>query len=341
MKSIYLIMSSYLFMTLVFSSCKENPVSSTSSFWEHARGLDSLYYDYGTIVSDSRGRVFVEANGGLFRSTDNGSSWTLVSPPTISFSWVLAIDANDNLYAAAYAGGQHGLVRSTDGGSSWTMGGSDFSKYGQIRSLAIDSQGRIFVVTVSQGELTPTESYIFRSLDNGESFMQIAYYQENPVWSIMIAPNNHVFANHGNSGVFRSTDNGTTWTQSGETFNDGDLVSLVANGSGHIFAGTWQSKTFRSTDDGLSWARVYDGHLIEELWFLAVDSKGRIFSCSQEFSPSGTTTGVIRFTNDGETWTQLGTDLLNTFIISMTINSNGYVIVGTINGIYRSAIPTM
>lgn len=330
-----------LSLAFVLMSCKENPVSSTSSFWEHARGLDSLYSYYGTIVSDSRGRVFVEVNGGLFRSTDNGSSWTLVSPPTISFSWVLAIDANNNLYAAAYAGGQHGVVRSTDGGSNWTMGGTDFSKYGEIRSLAIDSQGRIFVITVNQGELTPTDSYIFRSLDNGGSYMQIAYYRENPVWSIMIAPNNHVFANHGSSGVFRSTDNGTTWTQSVETFNDGDIVSLVANGSGHIFAGTWEAQIFRSTDDGLSWARVYDGHLIEELWFLTVDTKGQIFSYSRDFSPSGTATGVIRFTNDGETWTQLGTDLLNTVIFSMTINSNGYVIVGTNNGIYRSAVPLM
>ena len=56
--------------------------------------------------------------------------------------------------------------------------------------------------------------------------------------------------------MFRSTDDGDTWTQQNAGFTALDVNSVVINPSGNIFAGV-----FRSMNDGDQWSDVTSGLL--------------------------------------------------------------------------------
>src|SRR5215211_2614555 len=58
----------------------------------------------------------------------------------------------------------------------------------------------------------------------------------------------HVFVGTQGGGVFRSTDNGESWTGLHNGLTDTNVRALAINKAGHIFAGTWSGGVFRSTD---------------------------------------------------------------------------------------------
>ena len=62
-----------------------------------------------------------------------------------------------------------------------------------------------------------------------------------------------IFAGTDGSGVFKSTDNGTTWNNSG--LADTSILSLESRSDGeYIFAGTYGSGVCRSMNRGLTWS---------------------------------------------------------------------------------------
>ena len=77
--------------------------------------------------------------------------------------------------------------------------------------------------------------------------------------------NYHVFAGTHSimgkgGGMFRSTDNGDTWTEQNGGFTALDVHSVVINPIGHIFAGA-AGGVFRSMNDADQWSDVSSGLL--------------------------------------------------------------------------------
>jgi ligand-binding sensor domain-containing protein len=68
------------------------------------------------VKSDGAGGAYLLAGTtqGVFRSTDNGSSWSAASP-RLSTVTALAVNGS-NIFAATYRNGVH---RSTDNGTTW------------------------------------------------------------------------------------------------------------------------------------------------------------------------------------------------------------------------------
>jgi hypothetical protein len=75
--------------------------------------------------------------------------------------------------------------------------------------------------------------------------------------------------------MFRSTDNGDTWTEQNSGFTALDVNSLALNSAGDIFAAALGG-TFRSTDNGESWSDVSSGLIpvAGNVWSVAVDADG-------------------------------------------------------------------
>jgi hypothetical protein len=125
-------------------------------------------------------------------------------------------------------------------------------------------------------------------------------------------------------GVYRSSDNGETWIQTGlpdSLFGPtGGANVLAINSIGHIFAGTGFG-VYRSLDNGDTWTQMNNGFqglaggpIVEALAINPVN--GDIF-CAILVD------GVYRSTNNGDTWTL--TDLTNPNISSLVINTNGEI----------------
>jgi photosystem II stability/assembly factor-like uncharacterized protein len=73
--------------------------------------------------------------------------------------------------------------------------------------------------------------------------------------------------------MFRSTDNGESWTEQNNGFTAFDGNAVTLNSVGYVFAAAG-GDVFRSTNDGASWTDISSG-LIPfggNVWALAMDS---------------------------------------------------------------------
>lgn len=114
-----------------------------------------------TDVTQPRAGVLVVStrDKGLYRSTDAGVSFAALRTPGISYEWLAADAAKGTLYAA----GAQSVIRSTDGGDSWSA--VTLPAGVKVSGLAVTSQGRVLVATLSQG--------VFLSKDLGTSFIRL------------------------------------------------------------------------------------------------------------------------------------------------------------------------
>ena len=143
------------------------------------------------------------------------------------------------------------------------------------------------------------------------------------VRSLAINSSGHIYAGTLDGSVFRSTDNGDNWTQTGLTAYW--IYALTINSSGDIFAGTYNGDIFRSTDNGETWTEVLS---VSRVFPLAINSSDHIFA--------GTNNGVFRSTDNGETWTQTG--LTAIWVYALSFNSSGHIFAGTSAGISGGSV---
>ncbi len=135
------------------------------------------------------------------------------------------------------------------------------------------------------------------------------------VYSLAVSGNNF-FAGTWNNGVYLSTNNGTSWTQT--SLNNRVVHSLAVKGN-NIFAGTLYYGVYLLTDNGTSWTQTSLNN--QSVISLAVNGND-IFAGT--FS-----NGVFLSTNNGTSWTQ--TSLNNRIVNALAVNGNN-IFAGTILG---------
>jgi len=180
-------------------------------------------------------------NGGVWKTTDFGHTWAPIfdQQPTGSIGDVAVAASDPNIvYVASGEGIQRpdlsvgkGIFKSTDAGRTWTHLGLEAGQ--QMGGLAIDPQNpnRVFVAVLGHPYGPNPERGVYRSLDGGKTWEKVLYKDENtgavqvtidPVnpqivyadlWAGRQGPWENGAWNGPNSGLFKSTDGGTTWSQ--------------------------------------------------------------------------------------------------------------------------------
>ncbi|HEY6137277.1 MAG TPA: glycoside hydrolase [Thermoanaerobaculia bacterium] len=178
-------------------------------------------------------------NGGVWKTTDAGRTWIPIfdDQPTGSIGAIAVAPSDPNIvYAGSGEGLQRpdlstgdGIYRSSDAGKTWTHYGLRDGQ--QIPVIAVDPRdpNRLFVAVLGHPYGPNAERGIFRSADGGKTFEKVLYKDENTgaidviidpsnpqtvyaaLWEQRQGPwENGVFTGPG-SGVYKSTDGGTTW----------------------------------------------------------------------------------------------------------------------------------
>ncbi len=149
------------------------------------------------------------------------------------------------------------------------------------------------------------------------------------VAALTINSSGHIFAGTIGGGLFRSTDNGGTWTQMNVGLTSQVVNTLAINLSGHVFAGTLFGGVYRSTNNGDSWTQINTG--LTNTSILSLMTFG-----SQIFTGTNGD-GVFRSTNNGDTWTSVSIGMTNSFVRSLAVSPQGQLFAGTIgSGVFRS-----
>ena len=249
----------------------------------------------GAVGVPQQPNVFYIAatNGGVWKTNDYGRTWKPVfdDQPTGSIGDVAVAPSNPEVvYVASGEGIQRpdlsvgdGIYKSTDAGKTWNHLGLREGQ--QIGGLAVDpkNENRVFAAVLGHPYGPNTERGVYRSTDGGKNWERVLYKDENTgAVQVAIDPSNPdiVFAdlwagrqgpwengqwNGEGSGLFKSTDGGTTWKQLTKglpTPKEGlsriGFCIAPSNGSrlyATVEAGE-QGGIYRSDDGGESWVKM-------------------------------------------------------------------------------------
>ncbi len=178
-------------------------------------------------------------NGGVWKTTDYGHTWTPIfdEQPTGSIGAIAIAPSNpDIIYVGSGEGLQRpdlstgdGIYKSTDAGKTWTHLGLRDGQ--QIPQIVVDPRdpNKLFVAVLGHPYGPNEERGLFKSVDGGRTFTKSLYKDENTgaidvvldpknpeivyaaMWESRQAPwENGVFSGPG-SGLFKSSDGGATW----------------------------------------------------------------------------------------------------------------------------------
>lgn len=238
----------------------------------HIRGL-AIDSRSGTIFAS--GFNLAGTENGVFRSTNNGNTWSPIAALTNRYAYALAVNQSGHIFAGTARFGNDTLLRSTDGGETWLP--TNLARY--VGNLAINANGYIFACSGPD---------LYRSADSGSSWVNVrpdsvgGYYG-----NVAFSPVGGIFLTEYEPGevgmysrIWRSTDKGYSWTIA-RPWSFGIYRPLATNSKGHVFAAS--SEVIRSTNSGMTWEDVSSGLPRNPgygISSLVINSNGRIFASS-------------------------------------------------------------
>jgi photosystem II stability/assembly factor-like uncharacterized protein len=234
-------------------SVVNNGLTNTNIHHLNENGLRSWVFAFAVNGAN----LFTGTFGGVFLSTDNGSSWTEVNNG-LTNTHVYALALSCDLLKKIFAGtGGGGVFLSTDNGKNWTSTGL---KKVWVSTLLADGR-RLFAGT--------GDGSVFLSTDNGTTWTAVNDGLTNThVYSLAMSGMN-LFAGT-NNGVFLSTNYGTSWAAVNIGLSNLEVQAIAVNGT-NLFVGTFGGGVFFSTNNGTSWTEVNNNLTATSILSLAVN----------------------------------------------------------------------
>lgn len=223
----------------------------------------------GQIIIDpvNHRNLFATGGPGVLESTDQGGSWKpILSLPAGALA--AGPKGTKTLYAGSYG---DGVWRSADDGKTWQNAstglpaGTNFgTTWDYIEALAADPQdnGVVYAVTFGHG--------VYKTSDGGTGWVAINSGISNLIGvngniSIVtvdpVAPQTLYLGYISNAGigsglVYRSTDGGTSWSQT--AYAGGPVEDLAIDPSHHttLYVAGGSQGLYVSTDSGAAWSSI-------------------------------------------------------------------------------------
>ncbi|MFZ1786276.1 MAG: T9SS type A sorting domain-containing protein [Ferruginibacter sp.] len=252
-------------------SAKQN--ITTSQVWENLASPNAPAGSYaGTgrvncmaFMPGDNNTVFIgTACGGIWKSTNGGTTWTVLNTdqlPSLSITSIcieqtlpntIYIATGDNFtgfpIASVLKQGHYsaGVFKSTDGGLNWQPAGMSALQSNQLvpQQMIIDPAAPLTLLIAGN-------TGIWRTIDGGNNWTMV---RAGNFFSIEFKPLDHnvVYATDG-SGLWRSTDNGLTWSFRGGGYPNAatDRVSLAVTPANVDYVYLWgKTAGFKRSIDG-------------------------------------------------------------------------------------------
>lgn len=208
--------------------------TNKGELWKELPSNGGLEYDYiNSIVIGDDSDIYVGAGNGFFISKNLGTNWTksIAGMADTSVN-TLIINSTGVIYAGT---NEEGLFKSSDRGLSWVKAGIG------LRTLQVDC----LVISPKGFLLAGTYNGVFKSTDDGENW----FATDIKSWTntLTIDRIGYIYAGMVGRGIFRSSNDGSTW----ESFNSGiqnnwSVVSMAVDSSGFIYASINKEGLYRS-----------------------------------------------------------------------------------------------
>jgi photosystem II stability/assembly factor-like uncharacterized protein len=238
--------------------------------------------------------------------------------------WVtsLVMDSSGRFYAGTSSNG-NGIFVSSDGGNTWRP---TSMRYG-VTSMTLTKSGAIvtFAFGYSYGR------YLFRLSQGGGALDSVAL-SFTPT-SIVASQNGALYALTFGQGIYKSTDDGTHWTQfAANTYPIANPSAIAATKENVVFVSSSYG-VYRSTDSGTTWKKGNWGYHDSLLVSRLVLSGNGMMYCGGYEGMGAYAYEFFSSRDTGRTWTL--TAALKTGLDALAVDSSGTMYVGNKNGVYR------
>ncbi len=281
----------------------------------------------------------------IFKSTDNGASWTAISvlnptqPWTSTYYAAVFSPTGDSLVAV----GGFGLIQSKMGAAATPTAHTTLAKPGAWWDTWSSGPSGTVIAVGAPTVANSAFDQIARSTNGGTTWAIIPFSTVSTAifYSVDMVDNNLGFTSGTNSAIYKTTNGGANWDSlastglpTGATFRKIDFIN--AN-TGWVFASAPSSLAnfiYKTTDGGATWAaqsngytatangQMYGAHMLDANYGFAVSYQPRPF----------------KTTDGGTTWTeQTLVDAFGGFLydIKMVDTANGYA-VGSSGRLYKT-----
>jgi len=282
MKLIYIQFSILLLSTLAINELSAQWVDTGCPFG-----------GYVQTITIAEPQIFIGTNqGGVYRSTDNGASWSQINSGLTNTDVTALKFSGSNLFAGTSFGG---IFRSTNNGANWTEVNSGLSVL-FINTLAV-SGSNIF----AGARYSVTGGGVFLSTNNGNEWAYVGLTDQE-VYSFAVSGSN-LFAGT-DAGVFVTTNNGGNWSAVNSGLTEDDIYTLTVSNN-TIYAGT-SAGVFISDDNGANWTDISSATLADKTVQSIAIHQVNIIAGTGGY-------GVYVSTNNGTTWEESDEGLPNSF----------------------------
>ena len=299
-----------LLLAKTTNALKAVPVYKQMTNWLAQFNLPYVHADFHAAAYDVDGTLYVGSDGGIFRSKDNGATWTDKLNIGIVSHQVYSIGSSEAAKDVVLGGLQDNGTRLRDGSTSTfneQLGGDGFGCHvhatnptQMLGSLYYD---RIFKSTDGGSSFSPASSGIAESNDSGAAPF---------ITHIVSLPGsvggNTVFT-HANTKVYKSTNYANSWAPLGTTGFDGNTSIRnvgVANGNGKfIGAVAAGGRVYLSNNGGASWTLHSPPNNAFSMSSVAFNATRPQTVYVSSVAPSETASHLWKSTDFGASWTVL------------------------------------
>jgi hypothetical protein len=319
--------------------------NDAGSTWRSAQsGLTD--HPIAALAVDERGSVYAAGVAGAFRWTDEGS-WRQFGPP-LDVNAVVATTWGDVLTAAGWMG----LSQMPGAGGSW-------------RLLPLGHDAFTAAVTSDDGLIVAAENFVRKSQDRGQTWHRTGLARV--AQAFLTLPGGTVLAGT-QTGIFRSSDDGETWTERSLGLSVFNICSFAAAPDGTVYAGSWTGEVFRSSDLGDRWRPMAkasadrvkslvvlkNGELLagtdfgvlrwdntEAEWRLTASGSRFVVNTliadrHETLFAATTGRGVLASLDKGLTWLPVGTGLPQDKVTALALDADGSIVAATPAGVFRA-----
>lgn len=267
------------------------------------------------VVGDPATYYMGTTGGGVWKTDDMGLSWYNISDGFMKTGSVGAIAVAESNPNMVYVGmGEHaprgvmthhgdGMYKSKDAGKTWAKVGLDSTQH--IARIVVHPQNPDVLYVAAQGPLygPGTQRGVFRSVNGGATWERVLYVNENTGCSELSMDMNNpgvlyaamwehgrkpwqVISGGAGSGLYKSTDGGTSWQQihNGLPKEMGKMAIAVSRSNSEKLYALIESDSekesgglFSSDDAGANWQKVSNDQRLEQrAWYyieLFIDPK--------------------------------------------------------------------